>query len=212
MTGTDELLDQIERVAGLVYDLRTERHRISRRLRDRIGERDGWACRICSGHVDRDLTWQHGSKPDLRGSGLNDRYPSIEHILPVAMGGTNVEGNLAICHYGCNARRGRDGRQAPNYAQVQAARHATDVLNAVDRARGTGWDPTQSDNVSAWKVEELIKFLKGIGRASEVPDAVRAWARAALREASGRGYHWGTVERLERQAAERRALRNGESG
>lgn len=60
-----------------------------------LGLRDGWRCGICGKKVNHDL--RH---PDLLA-------PSVDHIVPLARGGTNDPGNLQIAHFRCNfSKRG----------------------------------------------------------------------------------------------------------
>lgn len=59
-----------------------------------IGERDGWTCGLCHGHVDRCERW-----PD-RGS------PSLDHIVPISKGGLHVRSNIQLAHLGCNWTKG----------------------------------------------------------------------------------------------------------
>jgi hypothetical protein len=84
-------------------------HRLQRTLRRRTGsgmtgwlraslfERDGWKCGICRRKVDPALRY-----PD-------PNAPSLDHIVPVADGGTNEPGNLRLTHLRCNCSRGRRG-------------------------------------------------------------------------------------------------------
>jgi len=58
-----------------------------------LGDRDGWTCGICRGLVDRTLP-----KTDPLG-------PSIDHITPVAEGGTDDWSNLRLTHRTCNTSR-----------------------------------------------------------------------------------------------------------
>ena len=55
-----------------------------------IGERDGWRCGICGGKVNPKL--RH---PDALA-------PSVDHIVPLARGGTNEIANLQMSHLRCN--------------------------------------------------------------------------------------------------------------
>lgn len=45
----------------------SKRRGVPKRVRDRIGDRDGWTCRICGGPVDRDHKWVPGIDKVLRG-------------------------------------------------------------------------------------------------------------------------------------------------
>lgn len=59
-----------------------------------IFARDGWACQICLEQVD--YTADH----------LSDWYPSLDHIVPRAHGGSDDPGNLRTAHRWCNSVRG----------------------------------------------------------------------------------------------------------
>lgn len=58
-----------------------------------IGERDGWACHLCSRRVDRSL------------SGRERFGPTIDHLVPLSCGGTDERVNVALAHRECNVRR-----------------------------------------------------------------------------------------------------------
>lgn len=59
-----------------------------------IFERDGWVCQLCNSPVLRFVRHPH------------PRSPSIDHILPVALGGQHVESNVQLAHLGCNSAKG----------------------------------------------------------------------------------------------------------
>lgn len=65
--------------------------RVTKRLR-RIAERDGWICHVCGAQV----------PPDVRGP----IGPSLDHLIPVRIGGSNDDANLALAHAWCNSHRG----------------------------------------------------------------------------------------------------------
>jgi 5-methylcytosine-specific restriction endonuclease McrA len=62
--------------------------------RAEIGDRDGWMCGICEGPVDKTLRW-----PD-------QQCQSLDHIIPLALGGEHTRTNSRIAHWLCNVRRG----------------------------------------------------------------------------------------------------------
>lgn len=64
-------------------------------LRRALGERDGWQCGLCREAIDPEL-----HHPDPRSA-------SIDHVLPRALGGLDVESNLQIAHLVCNERKGK---------------------------------------------------------------------------------------------------------
>lgn len=60
---------------------------------DKLGERDGWVCGLCARPVDQTVRY-----PDLLS-------PSIDHITPLARGGTHTWDNVQIAHYRCNVSK-----------------------------------------------------------------------------------------------------------
>ena len=58
-----------------------------------IYERDGWRCQICK------------LKVNPRYTGTHPKGPSLDHIIPLAVGGTHQPSNVQLAHFGCNARK-----------------------------------------------------------------------------------------------------------
>lgn len=56
-----------------------------------IFERDGWMCGICGKRVDRRLKFPH------------PKSASLDHIVPLAMGGTHTRNNVQLAHFICNS-------------------------------------------------------------------------------------------------------------
>lgn len=68
------------------------------RILDReIFERDGWVCGICHGKVDRRLRPPHPARA------------SLDHIVPLAKGGSHTRSNVQCSHWICNSRKGDRG-------------------------------------------------------------------------------------------------------
>ncbi|MEO6627619.1 MAG: HNH endonuclease signature motif containing protein [Aquihabitans sp.] len=63
-------------------------------FRYKIYERDGWKCKICRKAVKRDAVVPH------------PMAPTIDHILPLAAGGTHEPANVQCAHFLCNAQKG----------------------------------------------------------------------------------------------------------
>ena len=61
--------------------------------RAQIFERDGWRCQICK------------LKVNPRYTGTHPKAPSLDHIIPLAVGGTHQPSNVQLAHFGCNARK-----------------------------------------------------------------------------------------------------------
>lgn len=64
---------------------------IDRRL---VFERDEWTCQICHGSIDTKLRL-----PDLMAA-------TLDHVIPLAKGGTHTWDNVAAAHALCNYRKG----------------------------------------------------------------------------------------------------------
>jgi 5-methylcytosine-specific restriction endonuclease McrA len=79
----------LERAAQRMGELFTTRE---------IADRDGWRCHIC-----------HLPIPDRRTWTNSDDDPTIDHLVPLSMGGAHVRVNVAIAHRICNSRRGTGG-------------------------------------------------------------------------------------------------------
>lgn len=59
-----------------------------------VFDRDGWICQLCGNPVDRNL--RH---PDLMAA-------SLDHIVPLARGGTHEPDNCQLAHLICNSTKG----------------------------------------------------------------------------------------------------------
>ena len=62
--------------------------------RAEIYRRDGWRCQICK------------LKVNPRYTGAHPKAPSLDHIIPLSLGGTHEPSNVQLAHFGCNARKG----------------------------------------------------------------------------------------------------------
>lgn len=60
---------------------------VERFSHEEIAVRDEWACHICGGEVTRE-TW------------------SIDHLIPLSLGGPHTRTNVKLAHHRCNASRG----------------------------------------------------------------------------------------------------------
>jgi len=59
-----------------------------------IYERDGWRCGICGKRVNKRLKY-----PD-------PLSPTLDHIIPLSLGGAHTKDNLQLAHYICNITKG----------------------------------------------------------------------------------------------------------
>lgn len=58
-----------------------------------IADRDGWVCQICRSRIGRTLQFPH------------PRSLSIDHIVPLAVGGDDTRVNVQAAHFRCNAAK-----------------------------------------------------------------------------------------------------------
>ena len=72
------------------------RKKISRKKRLRIYRRDKWVCQICMRPVNGRLKRNHPMSPTL------------DHITPFSLGGSDDFSNLRLAHNWCNVRRDVD--------------------------------------------------------------------------------------------------------
>jgi 5-methylcytosine-specific restriction endonuclease McrA len=59
-----------------------------------IAERDGYCCKLCGVQVLMDLRC-----PELMA-------PTIDHIVPISLGGDDTPANVQLAHFTCNSRKG----------------------------------------------------------------------------------------------------------
>lgn len=62
-------------------------------LDERIFERDHWDCMLCGGALKRDAKVPH------------PKAPTIDHIVPLALGGDDTAANVQAAHFSCNSRK-----------------------------------------------------------------------------------------------------------
>jgi hypothetical protein len=72
----------------------TEAERIDRAV---VGARDRWRCGICHHDVDQSVRY-----PD-------PMSPSLDHVVPLSVGGSHTYMNVRISHLSCNVGRGNRG-------------------------------------------------------------------------------------------------------
>lgn len=64
-----------------------------------IFERDGWRCHVCGEDVSREV-------------GAHDQDATIDHLIPVVLGGDHSRSNVALAHRLCNSSRADEERIA----------------------------------------------------------------------------------------------------
>jgi 5-methylcytosine-specific restriction endonuclease McrA len=104
---------------------------VERYTRQEIGDRADWICGICNDPVDP--TSEH---PD-------PLSPSVDHIVPIALGGTDTRDNVWITHWGCNHERNAYSIPAEHVAKARLARRVAQSKerDAEHRIVELGEDP-----------------------------------------------------------------------
>lgn len=70
---------------------------------ERLAERDSNKCWLCNGTVDwNDYVMVNNSFV------AGERYPSIDHIVPLSKDGTHAWQNIKLAHFGCNRDKGAE--------------------------------------------------------------------------------------------------------
>lgn len=69
-------------------------HQSGRVRRHAIYERDAWRCQLCDQPVDPTLTFPH------------PQSATLDHRVPVSIGGADDEENLQLAHLACNSAKG----------------------------------------------------------------------------------------------------------
>lgn len=109
-TGTSHYDQDPAEVLEAPKRRRAERLKNARRApidREAIFERDGWLCGICGEQVER-------------------HHASLDHIVPISLGGAHEPSNVRLAHSLCNSRRG-DGIRHPGVRRAGEAPPASDV-------------------------------------------------------------------------------------
>ena len=68
---------------------------------DKLFIRDNGVCSLCGGMCDyRDSTTRNGHFI------VGEKYPSIDHVIPLSKGGTHTWDNVKLAHFKCNTLKG----------------------------------------------------------------------------------------------------------
>jgi hypothetical protein len=127
-----------------------------------VFERDGWICGLCHEPIDREGSWPAWESP------------SLDHIVPLALGGTHTYENVQCAHLGCNLIKndGRKSLKATNGAALD------DAARRYHR-----WTEPDIQLVLDGSDLTIAELAEKLGRS---PDAIRK-IRSRLRNSSGRG-------------------------
>lgn len=141
------------------------RKAIPRRLRFEILRRDNNACRYCGGKA-----------PDVA--------LTIDHVIPVALGGTDDPSNLVAACKDCNAGKTSTAPDAATVAQVSddalrwaaAIRQAAEEAEAADEAGAEYCDPI----AEAWDHDNRLYRFSRARLPHDWIDTVERWRKAGL--------------------------------
>lgn len=143
--------DSIPAPDGEVTDPSERRKPISRSLRFQVLRRDNHTCRYC-------------------GATAPDAKITVDHVVPVALGGTDTADNLVAACSDCNAGKAATPADAAVVADVaqdalrwKAAREAAASMLAADHAA--------KDAIVREVIEEWERYWKGMGFEGHAPIA-----------------------------------------
>lgn len=90
---TDARRDAAQRRRALKRNVTTG----ERVLRSEIARRDKYRCHLCGDKVDMNVAW-----PD-------PTSPSLDHVVPLSLGGSHEPANVKLAHLWCNTKKGNRG-------------------------------------------------------------------------------------------------------
>ncbi len=132
---------------------------------EEIGERDGWICGVCRDPVDPTLEHPHPLSP------------SKDHIVPIALGGTDTGDNMWITHWGCNHERNASPIPPVHEAKARLARRVVREQERDAWSPRRGWGPD----------EQLHRERSGVAVGGGAACArSRRWCRRHAARRSGR--------------------------
>ena len=139
----------------------------------RLVTRDGWTCWLCGEPIDPDAP--EGS----------ERAASIDHIVPLSLGGNQRLRNLRLAHRSCNSLRGNSSRGRRDAGSLRALLLA---LVAVLALAAPAWDVGKRILLTATAACVALCLLTGVAsgnaRGGSISCAqLRAFEQAARAEA-----------------------------
>lgn len=70
-----------------------------------IADRDGWRCQLC------------GKKVPRKSAARSPRSATVDHIVPISLGGDDVKANVQLAHFSCNVAK--NNRALPRGEQLR---------------------------------------------------------------------------------------------
>ena len=138
---------------------------VSKALRFQVLRRDGHRCHYCG-----------GSPPDVK--------LAVDHVLPVALGGTDTADNLITSCAECNAGKGAMPPDAATVAQVD--RRNVEWAAALEQARAQADDQrearlrTCAAFIEEWDAWPFAFGGKPFPLPDNFPDAIETWVERGL--------------------------------
>lgn len=82
----------LDKVKSYFHEYRARKRNVTveKFLVKEIFERDGWTCQLCKQKVDKKLKWP------------NPLSKSLDHIMPLSLGGPHSRANVHLAHLKCN--------------------------------------------------------------------------------------------------------------
>lgn len=151
---------------------------IPREVRLAVYERDGWLCWLCGQLVGR----------ASRG-GYDPQVASLDHVLPVSLGGSDDLANLRCAHRACNVLRGADRGPAPGspvYAWALAHAEADYTPTPPRTCTARGCDETAETSSRCGRHYRALVERRWTA-SPDRPDCAASWCQRRAAYAMG-GY------------------------
>jgi 5-methylcytosine-specific restriction endonuclease McrA len=96
-TCSDECSAKRQIVKAHTYQARKRGAYVEQVIPSEVFERDKWRCHICRRKLSSATKWPH------------PRRPSIDHLVPLSLGGLHEKSNVKTACFSCNASKGNRG-------------------------------------------------------------------------------------------------------
>lgn len=92
---------------------------------EKLFKRDNGVCYLCGGNCDfSDHRYENGNHY------TGDNYPTIEHVVPLALGGKHMWENVRLAHFKCNVAK---GITTPTYTKEMAIQDARKYAREISQ-------------------------------------------------------------------------------
>lgn len=142
----------------------------------RLYERDKGICYICGKKCD----WKNWRTSDSGHQYPGDRYPTVEHVIPVSLGGADAWENVRLACWKCNSEKGA----STGDLQLMLGDFAKPILKTG--AKKTAQYSLDGELIKIWDSTAAIRRELGLND-TYIQHACRRWK---TNTGNAYGYHW----------------------